>query len=446
MISALLLSLLIPSASAFDVVGYAWGPEVMPVSWYMTDTVEDSIENATFFGYKTALEAQEQTLLDSFENWHAAECAVFSETYMGIHKGNEGRKNDGMNKMYIDDPRDQSGTGVLGVTQRATTSDIIFERDGRYYYGYEDVDITFNNDIDWGLTVELEQKCNSGTFVFEGVATHEIGHMWGMGHSCEEGEPCTDRDYLDATMYWSTGPCNLDQNSINDDDIAGMNSIYGPFATFATEGPTSGGVPLSVGFNVVYDKDETVTSTRWTFGDGETSTDMNPVHTYEKAGQFTVILDVGGEAESCPEWSYTYRELALVTACGKPEPGLSEEGERYGGLFTYEYKEGLQYQLINRTDTSVYGCIDTILWQVFDSGGNLKQEISAWSPIVEFPSEGKYRVLLNVGGPGGMSAAEMDIEVTDESAKGCSSVPFGLGLGGILAGLALGFSRRQRRR
>ena len=44
-------------------------------------------------------------------------------------------------------------------------------------------------------------------------------------------------------------------------------------------------------------KDEstgTITSWQWDFGDGEKSTDPNPLHIYQKGGEWTVILTVEG--------------------------------------------------------------------------------------------------------------------------------------------------------
>ena len=38
----------------------------------------------------------------------------------------------------------------------------------------------------------------------------------------------------------------------------------------------------------------TITSWRWTFGDGATSTERHPIHTYEKPGEFVVTLHVEG--------------------------------------------------------------------------------------------------------------------------------------------------------
>ena len=45
--------------------------------------------------------------------------------------------------------------------------------------------------------------------------------------------------------------------------------------------------------------DETVgpaTSWKWDFGDGTSSTEQNPIHTYKKGGRYTVILDIDGPA------------------------------------------------------------------------------------------------------------------------------------------------------
>jgi len=37
-----------------------------------------------------------------------------------------------------------------------------------------------------------------------------------------------------------------------------------------------------------------ITSWNWSFGDGQTSTEQNPLHTYQKAGHFVVVLNVDG--------------------------------------------------------------------------------------------------------------------------------------------------------
>jgi PKD repeat protein len=37
-----------------------------------------------------------------------------------------------------------------------------------------------------------------------------------------------------------------------------------------------------------------ITSWKWDFGDGETSTEQNPIHRYQKPDNFVVVLDVEG--------------------------------------------------------------------------------------------------------------------------------------------------------
>jgi hypothetical protein len=52
-----------------------------------------------------------------------------------------------------------------------------------------------------------------------------------------------------------------------------------------------------------------VTSRRWDFGDGETSTEANPVHRYARPGQYVVILDVdgpGGHARLSKVWDVSF--------------------------------------------------------------------------------------------------------------------------------------------
>ena len=91
-------------------------------------------------------------------------------------------------------------------------------------------------------------------------------------------------------------------------------------------------------------------------------------------------------------------------------------------MFTYTGDKDLIYQMINQADTSVYGCIDRVSWDVFDAGsGELIKSVSAWSPKIEFPEEGSYRVVLNLGGPGGIYAEELTIDAKMQTVQSCSS-------------------------
>lgn len=63
-----------------------------------------------------------------------------------------------------------------------------------------------------------------------------------------------------------------------------------------TATPTQGATPLAVQFTNTSAGD--YTSSQWDFGDGATSTEATPSHTYTRAGTYTVTLTVGDGAET----------------------------------------------------------------------------------------------------------------------------------------------------
>ena len=56
----------------------------------------------------------------------------------------------------------------------------------------------------------------SGGFYIEDIAAHEFGHALGLGHST----------LAQATMYPSTSSCNVQNRSLDADDIAGVRALY----------------------------------------------------------------------------------------------------------------------------------------------------------------------------------------------------------------------------
>ena len=89
--------------------------------------------------------------------------------------------------------------------------------------------------------------------------------------------------------------------------------------------PISGNVPLTVAFT---DKSTgIITSFKWNFGDGATSTDKNPLHKYTVSGRYTVTLTVSNSAGSNTMTKQNYitadKALAPTGFSGKPTSGTA---------------------------------------------------------------------------------------------------------------------------
>lgn len=442
---SLLLPLLITAATqpalAWKHTYTVWDSNDFPVQWYMSDHVTSQLDAA----YQVEVQ---QT---SVQNWpDDAPCAGLAQEYMGVREGHwaSGTAQDDVNTIYYDDPALQNPETALGVTYIYPGGDYAFslrdvEGDDQTYNYAVDNDIVYSEWVKWTSTADIDAgNCAGSEFAIEATSTHEWGHFWGMGHSCEEEDvqagECDSLDLFDATMFWTGNPCDISRTTLNEDDIEGITALYGPYAFFsaAEETATSGGVPLEVCFELETKGGETEgLEVEWNFGDGEKSTDYSPCHTYEEKGQFTVFIDVTGTDAECGDYSFTFREPAYVLACEAPQPA-----EGFTGLFTYEYFEDATYQMINQADTSVYGCVNRVQWDVF-KGEELVQSVNAWSPKIDFGEAGTYDVVLNLSGPGGVYAETLEIDVGSEA--GCSSVPAAAGLLGMLIGLG-GALRRRR--
>ncbi len=82
-------------------------------------------------------------------------------------------------------------------------------------------------------------------------------------------------------------------NTITKSNYIVVNALKAPVANFNAY-PKAGKAPLKVQFT---DKSTGVhTSWKWNFGDNTSSVQMNPVHKYTKAGNYTVSLTVGNAA------------------------------------------------------------------------------------------------------------------------------------------------------
>lgn len=157
----------------------------------------------------------EEAAKAAFQTWDDASTNV-SNRYdgyaaMGAHQF------DGVNMVYwvtSNWPYDQR---LLAVTLR------YFDRkDGRIL----DSDIVFNGqDYTWSV--------GTWNYDIQNSATHEAGHLLGLGHSTDPH----------ATMYSEAASGETQKRTLNGDDLAGLNASYGGVANApsGSENPSPGG-------------------------------------------------------------------------------------------------------------------------------------------------------------------------------------------------------------
>ncbi len=168
-----------------------------------------------------------------------------------------------------------------------------------------------------------------------------------------------------------------------------------PTADF-TSGARAGGVPLTVAFTDA--SKGRPSSWSWNFGDGATSAEENPSHTYTKAGSFTVTLTA-----SNAYGSDTATKAGYVTAGAKP-----------GAEFTADQRLGTAPLTVKFTDLST-GSPTTWSWDLGDGSSSTDQ-----NPTHVYKLEGSYDVSLTVTNGYGTDTVKKTATVEGTCAPGAT--------------------------
>jgi len=117
------------------------------------------------------------------------------------------------------------------------------------------------------------------------------------------GDGTNSTDFSPAHTYSTAGTYTVNLTVSNENGTASKTATINvseipvsilPVANFSSN-VTSGNMPLSVQFN---DSSENATQWLWDFGDGTNSSELNPMHIYSTAGNYTVNLTVSNEVGS----------------------------------------------------------------------------------------------------------------------------------------------------
>ena len=132
-----------------------------------------------------------------------------------------------------------------------------------------------------------------------------------------------------------------------------------------------------------------IDSRSWDFGDGGSSTDQNPTHTYAAHGAYTVTLTVSGPGGSDTE--------SQTVTINPPAPAAS---------FTAQPLSGTIPLTVTFTSTST-GLVDTAAWDL--DGDGVFDDATGPTASRTFDTAGDHTVGLSVTGPGGTSTTSQTV-------------------------------------
>lgn len=417
---------------------YVWSHDDVPIAFWVDEDCPESVAPTTCV----------DVVREAMDPWNATPCSWLEFAVAGVSEVDATFDlGDLRHTIAFDDPSGDLEPGVLGATlvQRFGLGPDV---DDRATLQAQATDIALNDGVVWTTDFHVAAgTCVEARPNLTAVLTHELGHVAGLGHSCDDGEPCSDPALLGATMHWTQAASCDPSRGVTADDAAGLQALYGPRFEIACnpthDGVTIGVVPLTVRCTLasVHHLPE-LTDVAWSFGDGAVAHGASVEHTYVEAGAFGVTAELSGAGEDCEAgaWSQVLRRERPVVACDVPEPA-----------FTVEHVDRLTYAMRNETPTDPFGCLHEVQWQVFEGVGRDGPPIAesaSWEPVFPIPEAGPVTVVLHVGGLAGTGAAKLEFDArnTLPDGYGCLAPPQrGASLGALMLPLALLRGRRRER-
>ncbi len=211
-----------------------------------------------------------------------------------------------------------------------------------YYYdpfgdctGYECYQYVWNRGGTGDVYVSVLNSYNQKSFseVFE-MQADELVKVWASG-SCPTSwwDPMT---YLD----WETRAA-VEGDVVNHELVVERLECKPDF----TASPVEGVAPLTVQFSNTSSVNVGYTTLEWNFGDGSSSTDENPIHTYDTPGTYTVSLRVtcldGEHLEIKQSFIRVYSEEQSILHVPEDYPTIQEAIDAAHGGTTILVADGI---------------------------------------------------------------------------------------------------------
>ena len=219
-------------------------------------------------------------------------------------------------------------------------------------------------------------------------------YSWNFGDGATSSQTNPSHTYTSAGAWTVTltitGPGGS-ASKTRPNYITTLDPIPVPTADF-TAAPIIGTTPLAVQFT--NQTTGSITSYAWNFGDGTTSTQANPSHTYTTAGSWTVTLTVTGPGGTANKTKSNYITTQV------PAPAVD---------FTATPTSGTTPLAVQFTSQTT-GSVTSYAWN-FGDGTTSTQA----NPSHTYTNAGSWTVTLTVAGPGGTATKTSDNYISTEA-------------------------------
>ncbi len=233
-----------------------------------------------------------------------------------------------------------------------------------------------------GQTASVERGCVPLTVLFE--SPNASNHFWDFKDGASSNLQFPEHIFTEAGVF------NVELRDEQGGTILGTVevTVFADPIINVTPDVNNGCAPLNVNFNSSIDLDSELTleTIKWSFGDGSTSIDANPVHTYNIGGEFDVSLAITTNIEECDKTLFL-ADLIQIEDVGNLDFGLDIDGACAAPSTIG----------INNNTIQVPGV--SYEW---DFGNGTTS--NAFSPApVNYTSDGVYTITLTASGSGGCS-------------------------------------------